>query len=133
MGDRCYMRVTCRRQDVPRFEPLGFVLDYEADANHPIVELIDEEANYAHHGRLPADVPFLAEHGPGGNFGNGLVACDGHRQADIEAGHEGGFVIAWDVAEDAPVAGSLAAIREYRAVWRAVEELFERLAAPAPA
>lgn len=132
MGDRCYMKLTCRRQDLPRFEPLGFVVDHEADPNSPLVELMDEEANYAHHGDLPRDVPFLAEHGPGGNSGNGRVACDGQRYADVEAGHDGGFVIAWTRSTSKPNAASLRAVRDYLAVEQAVQRAFLRLARPKP-
>ncbi|NBU11829.1 MAG: hypothetical protein EBS84_22995, partial [Proteobacteria bacterium] len=69
MGDRCYMQVTCRRQDIPEFEALGFHLEFEQSPDSPIVELIDEEANYAHADQLPTDIPFTAWHGAGGNYG----------------------------------------------------------------
>ncbi|MEQ2009767.1 MAG: hypothetical protein ABMA26_23525 [Limisphaerales bacterium] len=124
------MQVTCRRQDQSRFEALGFQLDFEQNAQTPVIEMTDEEANYAHQGRLPADVPFLAAHGPAGNYGDGFVACDGKRYADVEAGHDGGFVVRWNEAKDEPDRSSLAAIRTYRAVRKRVLAQFKQLAAP---
>lgn len=130
MGDRCYMQVTCRRQDQPAFEALGFHLEFEESADCPIIEMIDEEANYAHHGVLPAKVPFLASHGPGGNYGDGLIACDGQRYAEVEAGHDGGFVLHWDEKTNQPASESQAHVREYLAVHQTVQELFQSLSVP---
>ena len=127
MGDRCYMQVTCRREDLPRFEPLGFRLEFEQTTNCPIVELVDEEANSAHNGDLPTDVPFLASHGPGGNYGSGLIACDGKCFAEVEAGHEGGFVLWWTKASNRPTAESVKSVQRYLAVHRQVQRLFHQL------
>lgn len=127
MGDRCYMQVTCRRQDQSTFEALGFHLDFEEAPDCPIVELIDEEANYAHHGDLPTKVPFLASHGPGGNYGDGKIACDGRRYAEVEAGHDGGFVVWWTQVTNRPTAHSLNTVRRYLSVHRQVQRLFRRL------
>ena len=58
MGDRCYMHVTCRRQDRETFEALGFNLEFESSPDSPLIEMADEEANYAHTGDLPTTLPF---------------------------------------------------------------------------
>lgn len=71
MSDRCYMQVTCRRQDQTLFEELGFHLEFEQSSDSPIVEIIDEAANYAHAEHLPTDIPFTAWHGAGDNYGDG--------------------------------------------------------------
>ena len=127
MGDRCYMQVTCRRQDIPLFEALGFHLEFEQSPDSPVVELIDEEANYAHADHLPTEVPFLASHGAGGNYGDGKIACDGNRYAEVEAGHDGGFVVWWTKTSNRPTAPNLATVRRYLTVHRQVQRLFRRL------
>lgn len=55
MGDRCFMTVTCRREDRERFEELGFVLEFDGDSD-PVLEMIDEQANYAHANKMPRDI-----------------------------------------------------------------------------
>ena len=128
MGDRCYMQVTCRRQDQSRFEELGFSLEFEQSADSPIVELIDEEANYAHADELPTEVPFLAQHGAGGNYGDGKIACDGNHCAEVGATSDG-FVVAWDAQANGPTQASLDNIRHYFAVHAAVKKMFKQLSA----
>lgn len=127
MGDRCYMQVTCRRQDQSLFEALGFHLDFEQAPDSPIIEMIDEEANYAHNGDLPTKVPFLASHGPGGNYGDGKIACDGKHYAEVEAGHAGGFVLWWTKTTNRPTTESVKSVQRYLAVHRHVERLFHQL------
>ena len=129
MGDRCYMQVTCRRQDESTFEALGFHLEFEQSPDCPIIEMVDEEANYAHNGDLPTDVPFLASHGPGGNYGDGKIACDGNHYAEVEAGHDGGFVVRFDDTTNQPTQECLDGIRDYRAVHATVQEMFQILSA----
>ena len=128
MGDRCYMQVTCRRQDQSRFEELGFHLEFEQSDNCPVIEMIDEEANYAHSGHLPTDIPFLASHGAGGNYGDGRIACDGKHCAEVGATSDG-FVVAWDCDKQQPTQESLKGIRHYFAVHQTVQELFKKLSA----
>ena len=130
MGDRCYMQITCRRQDISEFEALGFHFEFEQTADSPIVELIDEEANYAHADQLPTEVPFLASHGAGGNYGDGKIACDGNRYAEVGATSDG-FVVAWDEQTNAPSQQSLDNIRHYFAVHATVQEMFQQLSATA--
>lgn len=124
MGDRCFMQVTCRRQDIPQFEPLGFHLNHEQAAGSPLVELIDEQANYAHHGLLPRNVPYHGYHSVGGNYGSYNFACDGRRYAEVETGHDGDYVIHWNPRTQRPTAESLRRIRKYLAVFnRARQQL----------
>jgi hypothetical protein len=126
------MQVTCRRQDIPVFDALGFHLDFEQAPDCPIVELIDEEANYAHADQLPTDLPFTAWHGAGGNYGDGKIACDGNHYAEVSANQDG-FVVRWDEASSQPTQESLAGIRDYLAVRQTVQEMFHTLSArPTP-
>ena len=116
MGDRCYMQVTCRRQDQDRFKELGFHGEDDTPNSTPLVELIDEEANYAHYDALPRDIPYHGFHGVGDNYGSHNLACDGKRYADVETGHDGDYVILWNSQTNRPSAESLRRIRTYLAV-----------------
>lgn len=78
MGDRCHMAITCRECDADRFVDLGFVNQIDAPADLPgCVVLEDFEANYAHEGDLPEDIPYFGGHGPGDGYNSHVVACDG--------------------------------------------------------
>ena len=131
MSDRCYMQVTCRRQDQTLFEELGFHLEFEQSSDSPIVELIDEAANYAHAEHLPTDIPFTAWHGAGDNYGDGRIACDGNHYAEVSANRDG-FVVRWDEAGNQPTPESLDGIRLYLAVHQTVQEMFKELSAATP-
>jgi hypothetical protein len=84
MGDRVYMRITCRREDAPHFENLGFVED-ETEGEIAI-SMVDEEANYGHWEPLQelakAGVPFFGWHDAGGEYDGCVLASDGTEYAD---------------------------------------------------
>jgi len=125
MSDRCYMQVTCRRQDRHRFEALGFHPEFtDTPTDGPVVELIDTGADYGHANHLPTDVPFLASHDAGGSFGARRIACDGRRMAEVPATNEG-FVVEWDATKNSPTTASLARIRRYIAAFQRAQELFK--------
>ena len=42
MGDRCHMRITCRRKDQELFEEIGFHLDFDQTPDSAIIELWQE-------------------------------------------------------------------------------------------
>jgi hypothetical protein len=116
MSDRCFMRVTCRRADRARFEALGFAPEFtDAPTEGAVIELVDAGADYGHHGRLPTDIPFVASHDAGGNFGPRRLACDGRVLAEIPATQEG-FVIQWDARRRQPSAMCLRRLRRFMAV-----------------
>lgn len=116
MSDRCYMQVTCRRQDVSRFEALGFHSEFtDTPTDGPVVELIDSGADYGHANHLPTDLPFVASHDATASFGARRIACDGRRTAEVPATSEG-FVVEWDALKHRPTAASLGHIRRYFAV-----------------
>ena len=77
---------------------------------------------YGHANHLPTEVPFLASHDAGGNFGARRSACDGHRTVEVPATSEG-FVVEWDTTKNSPTAASLALIRSYFAVWQRAQQL----------
>jgi len=120
------MQGTCRRQDRPRFEALGFHPEFtDAPTDGPVVELIDAGADYGHANHLPTDVPFLATHDATGSYGARRIACDGRRTAEVPAIGEG-FIIEWDASKRRPTTASLARIRCYFAVQQRAQR---RLAA----
>lgn len=122
MSDRCYMQLTCRRQDIKKFEALGFHPEFtDTPTAGPVVELIDTGADYGHANRLPTDVPFLASHEAGGNFGARRIACDGRRTVEVSATSEG-FVVEWDSTTTSPTTASLARIRCYFAVLKRAQQ-----------
>ena len=119
------MQVTCRRQDISRFEALGFHPEFtDTPTDGPVVELIDTGADYGHANHLPTDVPFLASHDAGGNFGARRIACDGHRTVEVPATSEG-FVVDWDATKNSPTIASLVRIRSYFAVLKRAQEMLK--------
>lgn len=123
MSDRSYMQVTCRRQDLSRFEALGFHLEFEGPPpDGPTIELIDPGADYGHANQLPTDIPFLASHDATASFGPRRIACDGRRTAEVPAASEG-FVVEWDAVKRRATAASLARIRCYFAVLKRAQRL----------
>ena len=83
-------------------------------------------ANYAHSGNLPADIPYHGFNGNGGNFGDGVCACDGKEYAEVETGHGGGFVVDWDEPQQRPSTRSLKSIRRYLKIRDRVLQWFAR-------
>jgi hypothetical protein len=126
MGDRCYMTVTCRRADMALFEELGFTADYGTKPDSPVVEMSDQEANYAHTDQLPTHVPFLGWNGPGDNYGPYLLACDGKQFVEVP-GSDHSFGIDWDFAKGEPTSQSITKIREYLVLQKKVQRLFKQL------
>ena len=126
MGDRCYMHVTCLRQDQSKFEDLGFHHEFEEAPHSPIIEMADDEANYAHTGKLPL-VPFTAWHDAGGDYGAGRIVCDGKEMCEVPATQDG-FVVVWDFKKQKPAPQSLKEIRHYLRVHQQVRHLFKTLA-----
>ncbi len=124
MSDRCYMELTCRRQDQKRFEALGFTAQDWKQDRPDLVVMVEEEADYAHSGKLPTDIPYHGFNGSGGNFGQGSFACDGRTYAEVETGHGGGFVVDWDETRNRPSATSLKNIRRYLKIRDRVLKMF---------
>ena len=130
MGDYCYMEITCRKQDRARFTALGFTAqDWKQDCPELVV-MVEEEADYAHSGNIPTDIPYHGFNGPAGNYGQGVVACNGKSFAEVETGHGGGFVVDWNEAKHRPSAQSLKNIRRYLKIHKKVLAMFKDLATP---
>ena len=126
MGDRCYMSVTCRRQDKKRFEALGFHLEFERTPESLVIEMVDEEANYAHANDMPKDIPYTAWNGPGSNYGDGKMACDGKTFVEVGANNDG-FVVDWDYKKSQPTRQSLKIIRHFIKIQQRAEKIIKEL------
>jgi len=127
MGDRCYMSVTCRRQDKETFEALGFHLEFETSPESPVIEMVDEEANYAHSGEMPANIPYYGSHGSGDNYAAGDLACDGKKYAEVETGHGSGFMVGWDHQKSKPTPQSLKNIRQFIRIQQRAQKILNKL------
>lgn len=126
MGDRCYMSVTCRRQDKARFEELGFVVEFDENKNTPAIEMVDEQANYAHNDQMPAEIPYYGSYGSGSNYGPGFVVCDGKLYEEVPASNDG-FVVEWNHRLNKPTLQSLNRIRRYLRIEKRVKKRFKAL------
>ena len=126
MGDRCYMSVHCRREDKSRFEELGFVLEFDEDKHSPVIEMVDEEANYGHCDKMPANIPYYGAYGSGANYGPGSVVCDGEEYEDVPASSDG-FVVAWNYRWGLPKLKSILRVRRYLKIKRRAEKVLREL------
>jgi hypothetical protein len=92
MGDRAYVRLTCRQEDAGRFEQIGFVED--RTEGELAVSMVDEEANYAHYSELTelakAHVVFCGWHDAGGDYDGAMFASggDGQYHEALSTSHE---------------------------------------------
>lgn len=93
MGDRCHMTIYCRPQDTARFEDLGFTAQHDEPDDNGTIEMLDPEANYAHSGDLPTDIPWHGHHHEGGEYGPAELHCCGdgivHEWATDHSGGSG--------------------------------------------
>jgi len=126
MGDRCYMSVTCRREDKARFEELGFELESESSPESLVIEMVDQEANYAHYDKMPVNLPYTANHSAGDNYGPGSIACDGKEYAEVACSSDG-FVVAWDYKKSRPTTRSLNEIRQFIQIEQRANKLLKKL------
>lgn len=116
MGDRCYMELQCRAQDVARFKELGFT---PTGLRFAVAQLSGDEMNYACYDQLNDlahdGIPFYGWHGNGGDYGANLYASDGRACDWIEVcPHSHGETPVARVLEDGSVHPDDAkAVREY--------------------
>jgi len=132
MGDRCYLRITLKREDLDRFgaalgeRPGATWWEEEEEAAPGIVEVGVTEANYAWYedrGRAADEgIPFFGWHGEGGDYGSfAFVSLDGeHVEAAID--RDGYLVI--QVDEDLEPITDRRTLRRFVKKRHAVEKLF---------
>ena len=147
VSDACCMTLICREEHRTVFEEFGFRLEEERDDG--TVYMVDEQANYANDGELRAlagkGIPFHAENGPAGEYGEGRYACDGARVVQVDCLQGGSPVV--EVGEDGvPDADQLHAVHDYYAMlagakkaalgvkhppvrrWKSADELLKAMA-----
>ena len=121
------MSVTCRRQDQKRFEDLGFNLEFESSPESPVIEMVDEEANYAHANDMPTNIPYYGINGAGDEYSAGGYACDGRGYAEVETGQGGGFELDWNFRYGLPMLQSILRVRRYLKIRRRAELVLRAL------
>lgn len=130
MGDRCYLRITLKREDLDRFgQHLGYLpgdrwwdeLDEPADG---LVEVGIFEANYGltdqRMAAAQAGVAFVGWHSEGGEYGSYEFASAGGEMLECETNRNGDLILALD--HDLNIQNDLQHTRKYVAMRRQVRE-----------
>ena len=125
MGDRCYMQLTCKKNDRSIFEELGFASEGESDDFSSCLEMVDVEANYGHAGDLPKEIVYLGTHAAGDAYGPEAFACDGKTYLEQPTDGEGGFVVAFDDQGNANP-NSLAEVKNFITHWNNVRVMLAK-------
>lgn len=111
MGDRCYMEVICKPEDVARFEDLGFTR--QEDMESGLAYLVDEQADYGHSTEMPPDLVYYGGTGAGGSYGPEEFACEGKGYTAISSEQDGaGYMVGFNADGD-PLPESLARVKEF--------------------
>ena len=123
MSDCCFMSLVGRKEHQTVFEAIGFRLEEERPDG--TVYMIDEQASYANDSDLRAlagkGIPFHAENGPGGEYGDGRYACDGRRVVQVNCMHGGEPAV--EIGEDGePDADQMHAVHDYYSVLAAAKK-----------
>ena len=71
------MRITCRAQDFEVFKELGFHEEYSPLPG--FIEAVDCDADSAHNGNLPTNIPYRGYSEAGCEYGACQYACDGKK------------------------------------------------------
>lgn len=133
MGDRCYLEMTMRRADLPRFaEHVGAAPAekwFDAEDAHERPELVTlriYEANHAWYDQrreaAEAGIPFFGSHGEGGEYGPYAFASIDGEIAEAPLNHDGDLILAVD--ENLQPIGDVEDLRAYVTRVRAVKRLF---------
>jgi hypothetical protein len=132
MGDRCYLRITLKREDLDRFgqymkcKPGERWWDEEQDEPADgVIEVGIFEANYAMTAQrteaAQAGLVFFGWHGEGGEYGGYEFASAGGEMLECATDRNGDLVLVLD--HDLNVQNDLEHIRRYIAMRRQVREL----------
>ena len=91
--------------------------------NTPVIEMIDEEANYGHCEKCPWTFPYYGSYGAGSNYGPGSIVCDGQDYEEVSASTDG-FVLPWNYRWGLPKLKSILRIRRYLKIERKVQNCY---------
>ena len=143
MGDRCYLEITLRREDLYRFgahldanpgEEWWDHLDEEKDLPGTVTASV-YEANYAWYDERCAaaegGIDFHGWHAEGGEYGPYEFASFKGKHQEAERNHDGDMVVAVD-RNLKPIVG-IARLREYVRMRRNVRASFAGASAVRPA
>ena len=136
MGDRCYLEITLRRSDLPRFAPHIDAapeeewwdhLDEEQDRPE-IVTASVYEANYAWYDErmnaAKANIPFHGYHAEGGEYGSYAFASWAGKLHEAPLSHEGDLVLAVDENLKPITAKARRHLRQYVAALKMIKSDF---------
>ena len=136
MGDRCYLEITLRHEDLSRFAPHIDAapeeewwdhLDEEQDRPE-IVTASVYEANYAWYDErmnaAKADIPFHGYHAEGGEYGSYAFASWAGKLHEAPLSHEGDLVLAVDEHLKPISAAARQQLRQYVAALRKIKDSF---------
>ncbi len=136
MGDRCYLELTQRKADLPRFAPFVDAKpeeewwDYQDDIDgHPdLVTCCVYEANYAWYDErqaaAKAGIPFYGTHGDGGEYGPYAFAALDGEMLEAPLSHDGYLILALDDDLKPVDPADLQHLRAYTTKLKAVKRLF---------
>ena len=137
MGDRCYLEITLRREDLSRFAPhidaapeekWWDSLDEEADRPE-IVTASVYEANYAWYDErctaAKEGIDFHGWHAEGGEYGPYEFVSFRGKHLEAERNHDGELVIAVD--ENLKPLNSVAHLRKYVRTLKKVKAAFAKV------
>lgn len=146
MGDRCYLRMTIRKKDLPAFREIlgwpefGQVEENDAYwADKVFYEIEESEANYGWYDELNAaakkDLMLFGYSAPGGSYGPSLFAVvDGHYfgvACDTDRG-EPSVVVRWINKKAVPSRAELQYVAKYFAAKDKIEAAFKLRPASEP-
>ena len=124
MGDRCYMEVRCLAKDKALFEELGFVS--QDPEGCVVIDMVDEEANYAHSSEMPTNVPWIAEADAGDEYSACASCCDGENS--IEVSRDGEFImVRFSPQLGQPYPKDVDAAKAYLECLKKVNKMFDEL------
>ncbi len=116
------MKLTCRRQDVKRFEEIGFV--EQEENTDGTVEMVDEEVNYAHNGEMPTDIPYHGNHTAGCAYPSEVYACDGKEYIEVSSNNENEAVVSY--TETGPSAIQVKEVKRYFEILDRARQLLSK-------
>ena len=138
MGDRCYLEITLRREDLCRFAPHIDAtpeeewwdrLDEEED-RPGVVTVSVYEANYAWYDErmnaAKADIPFHGYHAEGGEYGSYAFASRAGKLHEAPLSHEGDLVLAVDENLKPISAKARRQLRQYVAALKEIKASFAK-------
>lgn len=136
MGDRCYLEITLRREDLSRFAPHIDATPeeewwdrLEEEEDRPgVVTASVYEANYAWYDErmnaAKANIPFYGYHAEGGEYGSYAFASWAGKLHEAPLSHDGYLVLAVDENLKPITAKARRHLRQYVAALKKIKSDF---------